>query len=83
MLILCGASLIFNNERVVLGLVEKREREHTVVMFPAQLVTFYGSHPQQRTMASVALTVHGKLVFDSTLPTLLFCFSVWVFILLL
>ena len=43
-------------------------------MFPALLVIFYGSHPQQRTMASVALTVHGKLVFHSTIPTLLFCF---------
>ena len=53
-------------------------------MFPALLVIFYGSHSQQRTMASVALTVHGKLVFHSTIPTLLFCFfSVWVFVLLL
>lgn len=34
-------------------------------------------------MASVALTVHGKLVLEGTLPTLLVCFSVWVIILLL
>lgn len=34
--------------------VEKCERERTAVTFPAQLVVFYGSHPQQRTMASVA-----------------------------
>lgn len=81
-LTLCGASSILKSQNCAGLSWELWLRAHSspvyFLWFPSQFI-FYGSHPQQRTMASVALTIHEKLVLDSTLPTLQFCFSLWVY----